>query len=92
MVMKPMTAVEAMTASGNYGWPGVSTLVGAQFPVVSTPEYSYFTALRQDYSAHPFHHRRFTFFCGVSRRPSAAWPEGVKLLLAHQGALFPSGC
>jgi hypothetical protein len=34
--------------------------------------------LRQDYSAHPFHHRRFTFFCGVSRRrPSAAWREGV---------------
>jgi hypothetical protein len=32
--------------------------------------------LRQDYSANPFHHRRFSF-CGVSRRrPSAAWREG----------------
>jgi len=29
MVMKQMAAVEAMTASGYYGWPGVSTLVGA---------------------------------------------------------------
>jgi hypothetical protein len=48
---------------------------------------SYFTAVRQDYSASPFHHRRLPFFCGVSRRrPSTAWREGFKLLLAYQGA------
>jgi hypothetical protein len=46
------------------------------FPGVSTPEYFYFTAVRRDSSATPYHHRRF--FCGVSRHcPSAAWRMAV---------------
>src|SRR5262245_52267752 len=60
-------------------WPGVSTLVGASFPVVSAPEYSYFTALRQDYSAKPFHHRRFFFAACHAAVPP---PRGERELIA----------
>src|SRR5262245_16316977 len=90
--MKWIAVIEAMTASGYRGWSCVATLDGLLFPGVSTSEYSYFTALRQDYSAHPFHHRRFPF-CGVTRRrPSAAWREAVNCFWLIKTTGFPLTC
>jgi hypothetical protein len=83
--MKWVAAVEIMAASGNYGWSRVATLVGALFPDVSTPEYSYFTACGRITQHHLFITADY-LLCGVSRRPSTAWREGFQSLLAYQGA------
>ncbi|HEX5081109.1 MAG TPA: hypothetical protein VFY40_03620 [Blastocatellia bacterium] len=49
--------------------------------------YSYFTALRQDYSATPL--TTVDFFFAAYRRSGPPPPGGGELLLAYQGARLP---
>jgi hypothetical protein len=69
-VMKWITVIETMTASGYCGWPCVATLREFVVSRRFNAGVSYFTALRQDYSASPFHHRRLHFLRRVTPPPS----------------------